>query len=82
MTPKQTKRTKESVGEGEGGKKRPSRPLMWWTHHVQEFPHPTRMTRHHLTVPATSPSPERLFNSVGFVKSDLWGSLLDRTLCH
>jgi hypothetical protein len=25
-------------------------------------------------------SPERLFNSVGLVKSDLWGNLLDTTL--
>ena len=28
----------------------------------------------------TSASPERLFSSVGFVKSDLWGRLLDNTL--
>jgi hypothetical protein len=31
-------------------------------------------------VPATSPSPERVFSSVGIVKSDLRGRLLDRTL--
>ena len=55
-------------------------PLMWWKQHVQEFPHLTRMTRQHLTVPATSASPERLFSSVGLVKSDLRGSLLDTTL--
>jgi hypothetical protein len=55
-------------------------PLMWWKKHVQEFPHLTRMVRQHMTVPATSASPERLFSSVGIVKSDLWGSLLDTTL--
>jgi hypothetical protein len=38
------------------------------------------MTRQHLVVPATSVSPERLFSSVGLVKSDFRGSLLDRTL--
>ena len=48
--------------------------------HVQEFPHLVRMVRQYLTVPVTSVSPERLFNSVGVVKSDLRGSLLDTTL--
>jgi hypothetical protein len=52
---------------------------MWWKQHVQEFPRLTRMTRQYLTVPATSESPERLFSSVGFVKSDLRGRLLDTT---
>jgi hypothetical protein len=55
-------------------------PLMWWKKHVQEFPRLTRMVRQYMTVPATSVSPERLFSSVGLVKSDLWGSLLDTTL--
>ena len=55
-------------------------PLMWWKKHAQEFPHLTRMASQHLTVPATSASPERLFNSVGLVKSDLRGRLLDSTL--
>ena len=55
-------------------------PLMWWKQHVQEFPRLARMTRQHLTVPATSASPERLFSSVGLVKSDLRGRLLDSTL--
>jgi hypothetical protein len=55
-------------------------PLMWWKQHVQEFPHLTRMTRQHLAVPATSESPEILFSSVGLVKSDLRGRLLDSTL--
>ena len=55
-------------------------PLMWWKQHVQEFPRLVRMARQHLVVPATSASPERLFNSVGLVKSDLRGSLLDTTL--
>ena len=39
-------------------------PLMWWKQHVQEFTHLARMVRQHLTVPATSASPERLFSSV------------------
>ena len=55
-------------------------PLMWWKQHVQEFPLLARMVRQHLAVPATSASPERLFSSVGLVKSDLRGSLLDTTL--
>ena len=55
-------------------------PLMWWKEHVQEFPHLARMVRQHLVVPATSTSPERLFSSVGLVKSDFRGSLLDTTL--
>ncbi len=55
-------------------------PLMWWMQHVQEFSRLTRMTRQHLTVPTTSASPERLFSSVGLVKSDLRGRLLDITL--
>jgi hypothetical protein len=53
---------------------------LWWNQHVQEFPRLTRMTRQHLAVPATSESPERLFSSVGFVKSDLRGRLLVSTL--
>ena len=55
-------------------------PVMWWKQHVQEFPRLARMARQHLAVPATSASPERLFSSVGLVKSDLRGSLLDNTL--
>ena len=55
-------------------------PLMWWKQHVQEFPRLARMARQHLAVPATSASPERLFSSVGLVKSDLRGRLLDSTL--
>ena len=55
-------------------------PLMWWKQHVQEFPHLVRMVRQNLVVPATSVSPERLFSSVGFVKSDFRGRLLDSTL--
>ena len=55
-------------------------PLMWWKQHQQEFPRLARMTRQYLTVPASSESPERLFSSVGLVKSDLRGRLLDSTL--
>ena len=55
-------------------------PLMWWKQHQQEFPRLARMTRQYLTVPASSVSPERLFSSVGLVKSDLRGRLLDSTL--
>jgi hypothetical protein len=55
-------------------------PLMWWKKHQQEFPRLSRMTRQYLAVPASSASPERLFSSVGLLKSDLQGSLLDTTL--
>ncbi len=48
-------------------------PLMWWKQHVQEFPRLARMARQYLTVPGTSASPERLFSSVGLVKSDFAG---------
>ena len=53
---------------------------MWWKKHQEEFPHLTRMTRQYLAVSVSSVSPERLFSSVGLVKSDLWGRLLDTTL--
>jgi hypothetical protein len=49
-------------------------PLMWWKQHQQEFPRLARMTRQYLAVPFSSASPERLFSSVGIVKSDLRGS--------
>ncbi len=55
-------------------------PLMWCKQHQQEFPRLTRMTSQYLAVVASSSSPERLFSSVGLVKSDLRGSLLDTTL--
>ena len=55
-------------------------PLMWWKQHQQEFPRLARMARQYLAVPASSASPERLFSSVGLVKSDLRGRLLDTTL--
>jgi hypothetical protein len=55
-------------------------PLMWWKQHQEEFPLLVRMTRQYLTVLANSVSPERLFSSVGLVKSDLRGRLLDTTL--
>ncbi len=45
-------------------------PLMWWKQNQQEFPRSDRMTRQYLAVPASSASPERLFNSVDLVKSD------------
>ena len=54
-------------------------PLMWWKQHQQEFPR-LALTRQYLAVPASSASPERLFSSVGLVKSDLRGRLLDTTL--
>jgi hypothetical protein len=53
---------------------------LWWKQHVQEFHRLDPMVRQHLAVPATSVSPERLFSSVGIVKSDLRGRLLDSTL--
>ena len=55
-------------------------PLMWWKQHQEEFPRLARMARQYLTVHARSASPERLFSSVGLVKSDLRGRLLDTTL--
>jgi hypothetical protein len=48
---------------------------------LQEFPRLVRMTRQYLTAVTTpSVSPERLFSSVGFVKSDFRGRCLDTTL--
>ena len=50
---------------------------------VQEFSLLSRMATQYLsnlTVPATSASPERLFSSVGLVKRDLRGNLLDTAL--
>jgi hypothetical protein len=55
-------------------------PLMWWKQHQKEFPRLVHMTRQYLTVLVNSSSPERLFSSVGLVKSDWRGSLLDTTL--
>ncbi len=52
-------------------------PLMWWKQHEEEFPRLSRMVRQYLAVLATSVSPERLFSSVGLVKSDLRGRLLE-----
>jgi hypothetical protein len=57
-------------------------PLMWWKQHVQDFPRLSRIVRQHLTVPDTSASPERLFSSVGLIKSDLRVRFLDTTLIH
>ena len=53
--------------------------LQWWKDHEAEFPHVARMAKQYLGVPATSASVERLFSSVGLVKTDLRGSLLDST---
>ena len=47
---------------------------------MPQFPRLATMTTQYMTVPASSASPERLFNSVGLVKSDLRGRLLDTTL--
>jgi hypothetical protein len=55
-------------------------PLMWWKQHVLEFPRLYHMVRQYLTVSATSESPERLFSSVGLIKSDLRGNLLVTSL--
>ena len=55
-------------------------PLMWWKQHQEEFPLLAHMTEQYLTVSVSSTSPERLFSSVGLVKSDLRGRLLDTTL--
>ncbi len=45
-----------------------------------QFPRLVTMARQYMTVPSSSASPERLFSSVGLVKSDLRGRLLDTTL--
>jgi hypothetical protein len=47
---------------------------------MPQFPRLTTMDRQYMTVPVRSESPERLFSSVGLVKSDLRGRLLDTTL--
>ena len=47
---------------------------------MSQFPRLDHMSRQYLNVPVSSTSPERLFSSVGLVKSDLWGRLLDITL--
>ena len=47
---------------------------------MSQFPRLDRMTRQDLVVSVRSSSPERLFISVGLVKCDLWGRLLDTTL--
>ena len=55
-------------------------PLMWWKQHQPEFPRLARLARQYLAVSASSASAEKLFSSVGLVKSDLRGRLLDTTL--
>ena len=47
---------------------------------MPQFPRLVSMARQYLAVPARSASPERLFSSVGLVKSDWRGRLLDTTL--
>jgi hypothetical protein len=47
---------------------------------MSQFPRLDRMVRQYLAVHARSVSPAKLFSSVGLVKSDLWGRLLDTTL--
>ena len=47
---------------------------------IPQFPRLTSMVRQYPTVSDSSVSPERLFSSVGLVKSDLRGRLLDTTL--
>ena len=47
---------------------------------MSQFPRLTRMVRQYLAVLTRFASPERLFSSVGLVKSDLWGRLLDTAL--
>jgi hypothetical protein len=47
---------------------------------MPQFPRLDTMTRQYMTVPVISASPERLFTSVGLVKSDFRGRLLDTTL--
>jgi hypothetical protein len=47
---------------------------------MSQFPRLARIARQYLAVSVRSASPERLFSSVGLVKSDSWGRLLDTTL--
>jgi hypothetical protein len=47
---------------------------------IPQFPHLSHTVRQYLLVSASSGSPERLFNSVELVKSDLWGRFLDTHL--
>jgi hypothetical protein len=47
---------------------------------MSQFPRLASMASQYLTVPASSTSSERLFSSVGLVKSYLRGCLLDTTL--
>lgn len=53
--------------------------LKWWQQHEGRFPRLAKMARQYLAVPASSASVERLFSSVGLVKSDLREKLLDST---
>lgn len=53
--------------------------LEWWKVHESNFPSLACMARQYLAVPVSSASVERLFSSVGLVKSDLRESLLDKT---
>jgi hypothetical protein len=95
MSGKSTNREKGSVGEDEAGKKVKEtqhaggqsvseksqlRELVRTSLRNQTVRHNISSVRHHLTVPAISASPERLFSSVGLVKSDLRGRILDNTL--
>jgi hypothetical protein len=47
---------------------------------MPQFPRLVTRDRQYMTVAASSASPERLFSSVGLVKSDFRGRLLDTTL--
>ena len=53
--------------------------LSWWKANEHRFPRLALMARQYLAVPASSAACERLFSSVGLVKTDLRGSLLDST---
>ena len=77
----------EELGEGHGMLQQECKTRWTSTHTmgdslmtIPQFPHLTSMARQYLTVTVSSVSPERLFSSVGLVKSDLRGRLLDSTL--
>ena len=53
--------------------------LDFWRTHEAKYPHLARMARQYLAVPASCASVERLFSSVGLVKSDSRANLLDAT---
>jgi len=55
-------------------------PLEWWKVNESKFPRVAALAREYLAAPATSATVERLFSSVGLVKTDDRPRLKDSTL--